>query len=150
MESEMNTHTIESAIETALKSAIDWSPERTRAGGIAATPGLQLHGTLRLATRALLALGSALAIPVGSAWLVDLPGAAVHLQALLGAGGFVFLALAVDAARPQTALLQLATGVTLPLLAWLSSREAVEIALVAAALVALWVTAAVWQSTAPR
>lgn len=142
----MNTHTIESAI----KSAIDWSPTPTRDSSIALNPGLNLRGALRLATRALLALGSTLAIFVGSAWLVDLPGAAVYLQAILGAGGFVFLALAVDSARPQTALLQLATGIALPVLAWLSSREAVEIALLASALVAVWVTAAVWQSTAPR
>jgi hypothetical protein len=150
MESEMNTHTIESAI----KSASEWSPGRNRDSRIAMSsglnPGLNLRGALCLATRALVALGSTLAIFVGSAWLVDLPGAAVYLQAILGAGGFVFLALAVDSARMQTALLQLATGIALPVLAWLSSREAVEIALVAAALVAVWVTAAVWQSTAPR
>jgi hypothetical protein len=142
MESEMNTDTI--------KSGIEWSPNRTRESRIVLNPGLKLRGTLRLATRALLALAPALAVLVASAWLVDLPNAAVYLQALLGAGGFVFLALAVDSETPQTALLQLATGIALPVLAWLSSREATEIALVAAALVAAWVTAAVWQSTAPR
>jgi hypothetical protein len=142
MESEMNTDTI--------KSAVEWSPNRTRESRIVLNPGVQLRGTLRLATRALLALAPALAILVGSAWLVDLPDAAVYLQALFGAGGFVFLALAVDSETPQTALLQLATGIALPVLAWLSSREATEIALVAAALVAAWITAAVWQSTAPR
>jgi hypothetical protein len=62
----------------------------------------------------------------------------------------VFLALAVESDTPQAALLQLASGIALPVLAWLSSREAVEIAVVAAALVAAWVTAAVWQSTVPR
>jgi hypothetical protein len=142
MESEMNTDTI--------KSGIEWSPNRTRESRIVLNPSLKLRGTLRLATRALLALAPALAILVGSAWLVNLPDAAVYLQVLLGAGGFVVLALAVDSETPQTALLQLATGIALPVLAWLSSREATEIALVAAALVAVWVTAAIWQSTAPR
>lgn len=150
----MTTHAIESAIESPIKSAGDWSPERTRDQRLILNPGLQpglnLRAALCRATRALVALASALAILVGSAWLVDLPHAAVYLQALLGAGGFVFLALAVDSARPQTALLQLATGIALPVLAWLSSREAVEIALLASALVAVWITAAVWQSTAPR
>ncbi len=150
----MTTHAIESAIESAIKSASDWSPERTRDKQLVLNPGLKpglnLRAALCLATRALVALASALAILVGSAWLVDLPHAAVYLQASLGAGGFVFLALAVDSARPQTALLQLATGIALPVLAWLSSREAVEIALLASPLVAVWITAAVWQSTAPR
>ena len=142
----MNTDTI--------KSGIEWSSNRTRESRIVLSPSLKLRGTLRLATRALLALAPTLAILVGSAWLVNLPDVAVYLQALLGAGGFVFLALAVDSETPQTALLQLATGIALPVLAWLSSREATELALVAAALVAVWVAAWViaagWQSTAPR
>lgn len=135
----MNTHTIESAI----KSAIEWSPNRTRESRIVLNPTRKLRGTLRLATRALLALAPALAILVGSAWLVDLPDAAVYLQALFGTGGLIFLALAVDSETPQAAVLQLATGIALPVLAWLSSREAVEIALVAAALVAVWVAAGI-------
>ena len=139
----MNTHTIESATESAIKSAIDWSPGRTRKTQIILNPGLSLRGALRLATRALLALAPALAILVGSAWLVDLPDAAVYLQAMLGTGGFVFLALAVDSDKALTALLQLATGIALPVLAWLSSREAVEIVLVASALVAVWVASGI-------
>ena len=138
----MNTRTI--------KSTFEWSPSQSPERRAVLNPGLKLRGALRLATQAVLALTLALAILVGSAWLVNQPDAAVYLQAMLGSGGFIFLALAVDAESPLTALLQLATGIALPLLAWLSSREAVEIALVAAALVAVWVTAAVWQSIAPR
>jgi hypothetical protein len=141
MESEMNTRTI--------KSAIEWSPGQTREHRILVNPGLHpgltLRGAVRLATRALLALAPALAILVGSAWLVNQPDATVYLQALLGAGGFVFLALAVDSESPLTAGLQLATGVALPVLAWLSSREALEIALVASALVAVWAAAAIFR-----
>lgn len=135
----MNTHTIESAI----KSTINWSTEQTRESRIVLNPRVKLRGALRLTTRTLLALAAALAILVGSAWLVNLPDAAVYLQAVLGAGGFVFLALAVDSESPVTALLQLATGIALPVLAWLSSREAVEIALVASALVAVWAAAGI-------
>jgi hypothetical protein len=135
MESEMKTHTIESAIE--------WSPTQSRQSRTVANSTVQLNGVLRLASRVLLALVPALAIVVGSAWLVNLPDAAIYLQATLGAGGFVFLALAVDSETPQVALLQLATGIVLPVLAWLSSREATEIAIVAAALVAVWVAAAI-------
>jgi hypothetical protein len=150
MESEMNTQTMQSAMQSAMKSAIEWSPGQARASRTVPDSTVRLGGALRLATRLLLALAPALAIMVGAAWLVTLPGAALFLQATLGAGGFVFLALAVESETPQAALLQLATGFALPVLAWLSSREAVEIAIVAAALVAVWVTAAVWQSTAPR
>jgi hypothetical protein len=150
MESEMNTHTIESAIESAIKSTIEWSPTRARHSRTVPDSRVKLSGALRLVTRILLALVPALAILVGSAWLVNQPHAVLYLQATLGAGGLVFLALAVEADTPQAALLQLATGIALPVLAWLSSREAVEVAVVAAALVAAWVTAAVWQSTAPR
>jgi hypothetical protein len=133
----MNTHT--------LKSAIEWSPIRARESRIVLNPSLKPRGVLRLAARALLAVAPALAILVGSAWLVNLPDAAIYLQATLGAGGFVFLALAVEAENPQAALLQLATGIALPVLAWLSSREAVEIAIVAAALVAAWVAAGIFR-----
>ena len=131
----MKSHTIESAIE--------WSPAQTRQSRTVPNSTVQLNGALRLASRVLLALVPALAIVVGSAWLVTMPDAVLYLQATLGAGGFVFLALAVDSETPQAALLQLATGIVLPVLAWLSSREATEIAIVAAALIAAWVAAGI-------
>ena len=135
----MNTQTMQSA----MKSAIEWSATRARESQAVPDSTFKLRGALRLATRLLLALAPALAILVGSTWMVTLPDAALYLQAALGVGGFVFLAQAVDSESPQAALLQLATGIALPVLAWLSSREAVEIAIVAAALVAVWVAAGI-------
>lgn len=147
----MKTHTMDSAIGPAM----EWSRNLARDSRVVRNSTQQLRGALRLATRAVpttrswlalaSALSSALAILIAAAWLVDLPGAAIYLQATLGAGGFVFLALAIDSESPQTALLQLATGIALPALAWLSSREAVEIALVASALVAVWVAAGIFR-----
>jgi hypothetical protein len=54
------------------------------------------------------------------------------------------MGLAIDSEKPVTGL-SLATGIALPILAVLSSRVAVEIAIVAAALVAAWVAAAIWR-----
>jgi hypothetical protein len=133
--------------------AIEWSPTRGRDSRIVLNPGhnlphglsRSLAGILSLASRALLATVLALAIVVGAAWLVTLPDFAVYLQAALWAGGFVFVALAVESNSPLAAILQLATGIVLPVLAWLSSRSAVELAVVAAALVAAWMAAGIFR-----
>jgi hypothetical protein len=129
--------------------AIEWSPTRGRDSRIILNPSHNLPhriaAVLSLASRALLAAVVALAIVVGAAWLITLPEFAVYLQAALWAGGFVFVALAVESDSPLAAILQLATGTALPLLAWLSSREAVELAIVAAALVAAWVATAIFR-----
>lgn len=123
--------------------AIEWTPFHTRDSRTVLTSPRPLHGIVGLAARALLAVVPALALVVGAAWLANLPDLVVYLQVLAWAGGFVFLALAVEADSPYAALLHLVTGVALPLLAWLSSRIAVELIIVAAALVAAWVAAAV-------
>ena len=104
----------------------------------------RLNNALSLATKAFLAVVPALAIVVAAAWLVTAPGLVVYLQATLWASGFVFMGLAIDSEKPAPAL-SLATGIALPILAVLSSRVAVEIAIVAAALVAAWVAAAIWR-----
>ena len=81
---------------------------------------------------------------VAAAWLITAPGLVVYLQATLWASGFVFLGLAIDSEKPVPSL-SLATGIALPILTVLSSRVAVEIAIVAAVLVAVWVAAAIWR-----
>lgn len=125
--------------------AIEWSPIQSRDSRIVLNPGYglsrKLHGALSLAARALLALVAAAAVVIGAAWLATQPEFAPYLQAAIWAGGFVFVALAVESDSPLTALLLLATGIAMPALAWLSSRMAVELAIVAAALVAAWVAA---------
>lgn len=124
--------------------AIEWTNLNTRGTTIARNPVGRLNSAFYLATRAFLALVPALAIVVGSAWLVTVPDLVVYLQATLWASGFVFLGLAIDSEK-STASLSLATGIALPVLAVLSSQVSVEIAIVAAALVAAWITAAIWR-----
>ena len=110
-----------------------------RAAGLALP---RLKSVLGLTTKALLASLPALAVVVGTAWLITVPSLVIYLQATIWAAGFVFLALAIETERSETALLLSLTGIALPALAFLSSRAAVELAIVAAMLVALWVAAA--------
>ena len=130
----MKTHTIQ------------WTPFHTRDSRIVLHSPRPLYAVLGLASGLLLAAAIALAILTGAAWWVAQPELIVYLQALTWAGGFVFVALAVEAEGPRTALLYLATGIALPLLAWLSAQLATELAIVAAALVAAW--AASWVAAA--
>ena len=126
----MKTHTIE------------WT--NNRGATIAQSPVRSLNRTLQLATKAFLALVPALAILVGAAWLITVPDLVVYLQATLWASGFVFMGLAIESEKTAGGL-SLATGMALPVLAVLSSRISIEIAIVAAALVAIWVAAAIWR-----
>jgi hypothetical protein len=125
--------------------SIEWSQIPTRDNAVVLEPARQLQGLLRLATRAFLALVPALAIVVGAAWLVTLPNAVLYLQVLTWVSGFVFLGLAVESESAELSILNLATGIALPALALLSSNFAVELTIVAAALVAAWVAAAILQ-----
>lgn len=115
-------------------------PRRNQATARHALP--RLKSVMGLTARTLLALVPALAVVVGSAWLVTIPELVVYLQATTWAVGFVFLGLAVESERSETALLLSLTGIALMTLAFLSSRVAVELAIVAAMLLAMWVTAA--------
>ena len=81
---------------------------------------------------------------MGAAWLVTVPDLVIYLQATLWTSGFVFMGLAIDSEKPVFGL-HLATGIALPVLAVLSSRVSVEFAIIATALVALWVAAAIWR-----
>jgi hypothetical protein len=123
--------------------SIEWSPIHTGNRQVVLNPARQLQGLLRLATKTFLALVPALAVVVGATWLVNQPGEVVYLQALLWALGFVFVGLAIEAESAEMALLNLATGIALPVLAWLSDQVAIELAVVAATLVAAWVAAAI-------
>ena len=123
--------------------AVDWTPFHTRDSHTVPTSPRPLHGILGVTAKVLLALTAGLALVVGAAWLVNQPYLVVYLQVLAWTGGFVFLALAVEAESPHAALLNLAVGLALPVLAWLSSRIAVELIIVAAALVAAWVAGAI-------
>jgi hypothetical protein len=123
--------------------SIEWSNIDTREGHLGLNPVKQLSGLMSLASRAFLALVPALAIVVGAAWLVTLPDGVLFLQASIWAGGFVFLGLAIEADTAELSILNLATGIALPVLALLSSRVALELVIVAATLVAAWVAAGI-------
>ena len=123
--------------------AIEWI-NNNRGATIAKNLVGSLNRTLQLATKAFLALVPALAILVGAAWLITVPDLVVYLQATLWASGFVFMGLAIESEKTAGGL-SLATGMALPVLAVLSSRVSVEIAIVAATLVAIWVAAAIWR-----
>jgi len=128
----MKTHTIE------------WTNINNHSTTTARNPVGRVNSAMNLATKAFLALVPALAIVVGAAWLIAAPGLVVYLQVTLWASGFVFLGLAIDS-KKSVASLSLATGIALPILAVLSSRVAVEIAIVATVIVAAWVAAAIWR-----
>lgn len=101
-----------------------------------------LNRVLCLAAKGFTALVPALAIVVGAVWAITVPSLEQYLQASLWASGFVFLALAIDSAKPTVAK-TLATGIALPVLALLSSSVAGEFAIVAAVIVAAWVAASI-------
>jgi hypothetical protein len=128
----MKTHTIE------------WTNINHHSTTAARNPVGRLNNAMSLATKAFLALVPALAIVVAAAWLITAPHLVIYLQATLWASGFVFMGLAIDSEK-SVAGLSLASGIALPVLAVLSSRVAVEIAIVAAALVAAWIAAAIWR-----
>jgi len=112
-------------------------PSKTAIAGSVRT----LNRILCLAAKGFTALVPALAIVVGTAWAITLPGLEQFLQASLWASGFVFLALAIDSEKPTIGWL-LATGIALPVIALLSSFVAGEFAIVAAVIVAAWMAAA--------
>jgi hypothetical protein len=101
-----------------------------------------LNRVSNLAAKGFTAVVTALAIVVSATWAITLPGVEQFLQASLWTSGFLFLALAIDTKNPTFGLL-LATGMALPVLALLSSRVAVEFAIIAAGLVAAWVAASI-------
>lgn len=136
----MNTNTIRTNIEWPGLKTSDTTGQRIQAWN-AAVP---LHQATHFSTRLLQALLPALAIIVGSAWAIGTFETSIVLQALIWAAGFVFLAIAVEARKLNFAGLLL-TGLALPVLAVLSSKVAVEFAIVAAALIAGWVATAIFK-----
>ena len=126
----MKTHTLERFHNT--------TSDRT----LTVPTAMSLNRILGLAAKAFTAFVPALAIVVGAAWAITMPGLEQILEASLWASGFIFLAMAVDSERPAVGPL-LFTGIALPVLALLSSRIAAEFTIVAAVLLAAWVAASI-------
>ena len=130
--------------------SIELYPQVRRDGAAVGNALPRFRSATCLTVRTLIALVPALALVVSSAWLVTVTGLAPFLQAAIWAAGFAFLGLAVESERSDTALLMLMTGVALPVLAFLSSRVATELAIVAATLVAAWTMVALLRHQALR
>ncbi len=122
--------------------AIEWLHSDFPCRTVNAAYARTLNRALCLVTKGFTALVPALAIVVGAAWAITVPGVEQFLQASLWASGFVFLALAIDAEKPTIGL-PVATGIALPVLALLSLHVAGEFAIVAAVIVAAWVAASI-------
>jgi hypothetical protein len=123
--------------------AIEWTGLDSKKRTDSLNPVGNLNSATRVVSRAIIALIPALAMTVGAAWLVTMPDLVVYLQATLWASGFVFFGLALESEK-ATIGLSLATAFALPLLALLSSKVAAEISIIAVALVAVWISAAIW------
>jgi hypothetical protein len=123
--------------------AIEWDGLKSLKNPATRNPVDKLNSLTRLVSRTILTLASALALITGAAWLVTVPDLVVYLQAALWTSGFLFFGLALESEK-TTIGLSLATGFALPLLAWLSSKVAVEFSIVGVALVAVWVAAAIY------
>ena len=122
----------------------EWSNIKSGNDKVARKPAGYLITTLRITTKALLVLIPALAIVIGAIWTLTVPGLIMYLQATIWASGFAFLGAAVDLQKPLNGLC-LATGLTLPILAILSSWVAVEFLVVAAAIMAACLTTIIWR-----
>jgi hypothetical protein len=123
---------------------IEWTDTNIRSEAGKYNPARKLNRVLCLSANLFLALVPALAIITGAAWLITAPDLAAYLQAFLWGAGFVFLGAAIDAPRPLS-MLSLVTGLALPALAMISSRVAVEIAVLAVAILAAWTAVAIWR-----
>jgi hypothetical protein len=123
--------------------SIEWTGIGSRDSHVVLESTRKLPRLLKQAARVFMALVPALAIVIAATWLAGLPGQVVYLQAVTSAAGFVFVALAIEAESPEVAILNLAMGIALPILALLSSHVALEFVIVSAALVATWVAAAI-------
>jgi hypothetical protein len=122
--------------------AIEWTNLEASRKPVRIKPAENLDSATRLLSRSVLALVPALALVVAAAWLVSAPDLVVYLQATLWASGFLFFGLALDLEK-STIGLSLATGFALPMLAWLSSVYAPELAIVGVTIIAVWIAAAI-------
>lgn len=124
----------------------------SRGGSLTLASGLlaqarALELLARLATRLAIALLPAVAIVALAALAVANPATAVILQAALWAGGFLYLALAVESDRSGGARLNLGLGVAVQALAWLSAQVAPEFAVAAATLIVARLAVAIFRRT---
>ena len=111
------------------------------------TIGSSLTSVATIPVRAILAVLGAAVVSVAfvmfSVWVAGLETTGIVAAATWGAG-FVFFALAVDN-RARSAFLQLGSGATLLLLAWLQNAVSPEFTIVSGVLVAAWLAVATFR-----
>jgi len=124
---------------------LEWSAFTTQKENSWLDPVSSLNRLFGIAGKAFIAVTPALAILVGAAWAISVPGIEMIVQASVWAFGFIFLALAVEAGPKENFGWTLATGLLLPLLAVLSSRVASEFLVLAAAVIATWLATIIFR-----
>ena len=114
--------------------SMHWStPYNPVVGGMLA----QARGLRTLASwasKAAFAVMPALGIMIVANWALSSPVAAIYLLALMWAGGFIFVALAIESEGGAGAVINLAVGLSMLVLSGLSATYAPEFALIGSAL----------------
>ena len=88
---------------------------------------------------------SAFAVIIGTVMAVNDPGLVLYVQVAVFTAGLLFLGLALEAEKPVTTGLAVATALALPVLAYQSQYAAPEWLVVAAGPVAAWIFAGILQ-----
>jgi len=96
-------------------------------------------------TRYLASALTAVGVITAAVWLINQPSMLLYLQVTVWTAGLVFLGVALEAQKLATTWVAVATGIALPVLAYLSKNQAPELLIVAASLVAGWLCFAVYQ-----
>ncbi len=108
-------------------------------------PAHTLRGYLAPVVRGLVAFATGLALLTVTIWTVSDPGLAIYMRAFTWSAGFVFLAVAIDTQRPTTAIAVLVTGITILLIAVLSTHTGAGITVVSSLLISAWLTVAIYR-----
>ena len=112
------------------------------AGGLLAQ-ARGLHTLATWAVKAGLAILPTLGIMILANWALASPVTAIYLLALLWAGGFVFVALAIESEGRASAGINLTVGLSMLVLSGLTSAYAPELAVIASALPAARIAMAI-------
>lgn len=108
-------------------------------------PALNLYPYMARAKSYLASTLTLLAMVTGAVWLINDPAMVIYLQAAVCTSGLIFIGLAIGTEKLSATWLSLATGFTLPALAWLSKQMGPEMLVVAVLLIATWLASAIFQ-----
>lgn len=109
-------------------------------------PAMGLYSFMEKVTSYLASVLTAVGVVTGAAWLINDPTMILYLQVTTWTSGLVFMGVAIEAEKISNTWLAVATGIALPILAYLSQNEATELLLLAASMVAGWLAVGVFQA----